>query len=172
MVFAGSIASCQPKGTDNIESSDKTRADETTADQSVKAIHKGAFKYKGAYVGDNSAVGNILTRLPVSSYSKDFELSTVTEPYGVTVNYDGSESPQERPRIIVYTATYLMSLLRNADWVVFNFADQSFKLTKTQLQAWYGEDLSRYKNEDELNTLIEKNINDQDKINALLHQSS
>ncbi|MDO5768139.1 MAG: DUF4825 domain-containing protein [Psychrobacter sp.] len=163
ILLSGLIIGCQPKGIDNTESLDKT-----ATDQSTKATHQDTFEYKGAYVGDNSAVGNILTRLPVSSSSKDFELSTVTEPYGVTVNYDGSEPPQQRSRIIVYTATYLMSLLRNADWVTLNFGDQTVRLTKAQLQEWYGRDLSSFDNEEQLNTAIEAQLANELKVNQLL----
>lgn len=175
LLLVSMVASCQPTTTDtgDVQSlenttSDKATTDKAITDQSEQAPHKDAFKYKGAYVGDNSAVGNILTRLPVSSYSKDFELSTTAEPYGVTVNYDGSEPHSERAKIIVYTSTYLISLLSNADWVTFNFPEQTVKLSKTQLQDWYGKELSQLNNEAELNAVIEEQLKDKNKVNELL----
>ena len=126
------------------------------------------FKYKGAYIGDNSAVGTILNRLPVAGYSKDFELATEQKPYGVVLNFDGSESPQERQKIVVYTATYLFTLLRNADWISYNFGDQQFKITKQALQNWYGDDLSRFTSEDEVNTFIEKYLSQTNRVSELV----
>lgn len=135
-----------------------------------KGIDQDLFKYKGAYVGDNSAVGNILSRLPVRGYSKDFELATVEEPYGIILNYDGSESLQERQQTVVYTATYLFTLIRNADWIKYNFGDQQVRVTKAELQHWYGddEDLSRFKSEEELNAFIKAHLNNENKVNELL----
>ncbi|WP_131668180.1 DUF4825 domain-containing protein [Psychrobacter pygoscelis] len=135
-----------------------------------KSVDRDLFEYKGAYVGDNSAVGNILGRLPVVSYSKSFELATVEEAYGVILNYDGSESLQERQQIVVYTATYLFTLIRNADWIRYNFGDQQVEVTKAELQHWYGddEDLSRFKSEKELNAFIDAHLSDENKINELL----
>lgn len=156
------VAGCQPNN-----SNESDNLDQIKSAQRAESVDKGVFGYKGAYVGDNSAVGNILTRLPVSSYSKDFELATVAEPYGIIINYDGSEPPQQRSEIMVYTATYLFTLLRNADWVTFNFTDQSVKLTKSQLYQWYGEDLSRIDNEEALKRLIEKNMNNEQQVAKL-----
>ncbi|WP_230659242.1 DUF4825 domain-containing protein [Psychrobacter sp. I-STPA10] len=126
------------------------------------------FQYKNAYVGNSTAVGSILNGLPVTGYSKDFELVTQQRPYGIILNYDGSESPQQQPQIVVYTATYLFALIQNVDWIRYNFANRELTITKEQMQQWYGEDLSRIQNEDELHTLIDKYINDQDKIKQLI----
>ena len=135
-----------------------------------QSVDQDLFKYKGAYVGDNSAVGNILGRLPVAGYSKGFELATVKEPYGVILNYDGSESLQERQQTVVYTATYLFTLIRNVDWISYNFGNQQIKVTKAELQHWYGddEDLSRFKSEKELNAFIDAHLDDENKVDELL----
>ena len=135
-----------------------------------KSVEQDLFKYKGTYVGDSSAVGNILNRLPVTGYSKDFELATVEEPYGVILNYDGSESLQERQQTVVYTATYLFILIRNVDWIRYNFSDQQVEVTKAELQHWYGnhEDLSRFKNEEQINTVIKAQLNNKNKVDELI----
>ena len=126
------------------------------------------FQYKNAYVGNSSAVGNILNGLPVTGYSKDFELVTQQPPYGIILNYDGSESQQQREQITIYTATYLFALIQNVDWIRYDFADQQYTISNEQMQNWYGEDLSRIQNEDELNTLIDEFVNDQNKIKQLM----
>ena len=50
------------------------------------------LKYKGSYVGDNSAVGNIIAKLPANNYNEGFSLQTDKEPYGIIVNYKVNEN--------------------------------------------------------------------------------
>lgn len=133
------------------------------------ASNEDLFDYKGAYVGDASAVGNILNRLPVTGYSKDFELQTGQKPYGIILNYNGSESDAERKEIMIYTASYLFTLIQNVDWIKYNFADQEYEITKEKLQQWYGKDLSNFQNEAELNSFIEQYLKDEDKVNQLFN---
>ena len=47
------------------------------------------LKWKTDYVGDNSAVGNILTELgaPDGMVSNGFEIQSNTEPYGIKIYY-------------------------------------------------------------------------------------
>lgn len=128
------------------------------------------FQYKGSYVGDGSAVGNILNHLPVTGYSKDYELQTAQAPYGIILNYDGSETKQERQKIIIYTATYLFTLIRNVDWITYNFDGQEYKLTKQTLQQWYNNDLTGIQNEDDIKSLINSQVNNLDKVEQLIKQ--
>ncbi|WP_227429919.1 DUF4825 domain-containing protein [Psychrobacter sp. I-STPA6b] len=127
----------------------------------------GLFQYKGTYVGNNSAVSHILNNLSVTGYSKNFELETQQAPYGIILNYDGAQTLQQRQKIVVYTATYLFTLIRNVDWITYNFASQRYTISKTQLQNWYKEDLSTFRSEDELNSLIEQQLMDSEKLNQL-----
>ena len=136
---------------------------------------KDLFDYQGSYVGDSSAVGNILNRLPVIGYTKDFELQTNEEPYGIILNYDGSESELEQKESLIYTATYLFTMIRNVDWIKYNFDGQEYQVNKKELENWYGQDLSKdmstFKNEDELNALIDKHLSDKNKVNQLFYNS-
>lgn len=44
--------------------------------------NKDIFEFKGSYIGDNSALGNIVRQLPNSEHFKGSELKTKEEPYG------------------------------------------------------------------------------------------
>ena len=135
---------------------------QTTSDEDL-------FNYKGSYVGDASAVGNILNGLPVIGYSKDFELQTGQKPYGIILNYDSLESETERRAIIIYTASYLFTLIQNVDWIKYNFADQEYEITKENLQQWYGKNLSSLQNEAELNDLIEQHLDNKQQVDQLFN---
>lgn len=126
---------------------------------STGEVDSGVFEYKGSNVGDNSSVGKIIHHLEEKEQIEGFELSTNEEPYGITVNYNGLEDEETA----VYYATYLFTLITNADWVSIHFNDAEITITKDDLQGWYGEDLEKIDSEEELLDLIEnhtKNLDD------------
>ena len=127
------------------------------------------FKYKDSYVGDASAVGNSASRLQGAEHYKGFELKTSEKPYGIILNYDWSDSEQNYKKTAIYNATFLFALIKNADWITFNFDDHEYKITKENLQNWYGKDLSDLKNEDETKKLAQKYLEDESKINQLFN---
>lgn len=126
------------------------------------------FQYKGSYVGNNNAISHILNNLPITAYPNDFELQTKQQPYGLILNYIGSEPQQQREKIIIYTATYLFALIQNIDWIRYNFADQQYTISKEQMRSWYGVDLHQIQTADELDVLINQHINDEHTVKQLM----
>ena len=57
------------------------------------------------------------------------------------------------------------------DWVSYNFDNQEYKITKKDLQNWYGKDFNDLKSEDELNAMIKTQLNDPNKMNILFTES-
>jgi hypothetical protein len=98
---------------------------------------------------------------------RGLELKTKETPYGIILNYDGSESEKNDKRTVIYNATYLFALIQNAEWITFNFKHQEYKITKDALIEWYGEDFSTFQSEEELKTLIQKRWDDEYKVNQL-----
>ena len=125
------------------------------------------FKFKDSFVGDNSAIGNIVNQLQGAEHLKGFELETKEKPYGIILNYDWSESKQNYKKTAVFNATFLFTLVQNAEWITFNFDTQEYKITKENLQNWYGVDFSELKNEDDLKALTQKHLENEDKVNQL-----
>ena len=87
--------------------------------------------YKNSYVGDNSAVSNIIWRLPAHEYLDGFELQTSQEPYEITINYkkfdkkmvkleDDSMLNASLTEILKGNAIIILSLIKNAEIVNFN----------------------------------------------------
>ncbi|TSB24442.1 DUF4825 domain-containing protein [Psychrobacter sp. YGAH215] len=133
----------------------------------TKTIEEDVFQYKNAYVGDNSAVINIVNHSMQSDKFRGLELKTKETPYGIILNYDGSESEKNDKRTVIYNATYLFALIQNAEWITFNFKHQEYKITKDALIEWYGEDFSTLQSEEELKTLIQNNWDDEYRVNQL-----
>jgi len=134
---------------------------------STKAKEEDLYQFKGTYVGDNSAIGNIVNQLQGAEYLKGFELKSKEKPYGIILNYGGSEPEQSYKITAVYNATFLFTLVQNADWITFNFGSQEYTITEENLQNWYEEDFRELKNEEELKTFIKKHLGDEEKVNQL-----
>lgn len=105
------------------------------------------LKWKTDYVGDNSAVGNILTELgaPDGMVSNGFEIQSNTEPYGIkiyytiedfskTQSYDGSGHGFNNSEIIVNddvefhfrkSFMVLFSLIKNLGYVEYHISYQN-----------------------------------------------
>ncbi len=126
------------------------------------------FEYRTAYVGDNSAVGNIVSLLEFSTDVKydHIELQTSAEPYGVDVYfnvtpevkaaYDASE-PDNNFRV---NACIMLSLIENADHITFYLDDGSenkdgFVFTREWAESIVGVDLWEESNSvEKLDSLI------------------
>lgn len=133
--------------------------------------NQGLLQYKDSYIGDNSAVVNIVRQLPESNHFDKVELHTNNKPYGMTLYYNNintDDGQQKHREIVVHNATWIFTLVSNADWITFHIDDQEYNISKEKLQNWYGLELRKVNSEDELNTLI--NEKDKSEINLLFEQ--
>lgn len=141
----------------------------------LEAEETDLFEYEGAVVGNNSAVLNTLNRLPGAEYFTGFELATKQQPYGITASYDWEQATPSDKETAAHNATYLFTLIDNVDWVQFDFDTgagvEQYRLTREQLQAWYGVDLTGIDEQEKLEELLEQYLDDDQKIDALLTQS-
>lgn len=128
------------------------------------------FQYKDSPVGDNSAVGAIIQQLPFNEYYEEFALETKKEPYGIIMKYDiDKESPElndeNMKELALCNSTYLFSLVKNAEWVQYDFGKEKLKVQKNELQDWYGKELSSITDESDLKTLLQEYLSDKEEIN-------
>lgn len=136
---------------------------------STKNEKEDIFEFKDSYVGDNSAVGSIVNQLRSADHFKNLELKTTAEPHGIVLNYDWSDSEENYKKTVINNATFLFALVQNVDWITFNFDDQEYKITRENLQDWYDENLSDLKSESETEKLVQKHLEDENKINQLFN---
>ena len=126
------------------------------------------FQYKNSYVGDNSAVGNIVNQLAHSNELKQISLHTKEQPYGITLEYNditAKNADKEIKETVIANATYLFALIQNVDWITFKFSANEFTVTKTEVQHWYNNKLDGFENEEDLKNLIKEQINSEDSVN-------
>lgn len=107
---------------------------ETTNESNVNL--NTVLKYKDSYVGDNSAISNIINNLPGNIYNEGIELQTTSKPYEITIYYksfkdisirfeDNSLLSSSFPYVMKTNALIIFSLVQNADIVNFNIADEN-----------------------------------------------
>lgn len=131
-----------------------------TSDQYKKPTAKfkayDFIKYKGSYVGDNSAVGNIIENLPANEYNSEFSLQTNKEPYGITINYKVNQKLGEENynkfwndkginEFLEKNAVVLLSLISNAEVIEFkvdNIGEKFYKYDRKNLEQKYGINLT------------------------------
>ncbi|PID21802.1 DUF4825 domain-containing protein [Sporosarcina sp. P3] len=129
------------------------------------------FEYKGSFIGDNSAVIHIIEQLRYAEQFEEVSLETKTEPYGMTIQYehmDAAVEESEYKETAVYNASYLFALIDNAQWVVFDFGDNTYTISKSKLQEWYGKELQDFTNEEELDAFIQEKLKDESGVRQLL----
>ena len=138
---------------------------------SSKKDEEDIFQHDGTYIGDNSTVVEIIGKL---KHGEDFEklaLETTTEPYGMTITYnefDATMIDKEYKETAIYNATFLLVLIENAEWIAFDFENGDYKITRDELQTWYGEELSEIANKEDLESLIQEHLANEEKVNRLL----
>ncbi|MBG9801541.1 DUF4825 domain-containing protein [Brevibacillus laterosporus] len=141
---------------------------------SLKADSKtDLFQYKNSYVGDNSAVGNIVKQLTHNKELKQISLETKKEPYGITLEYkdiDAKKLDKELKETVISNSTFLFALIKNVDWITFKYPDQEFSVRKDKLQDWYNNKLDGFENEEDLKKLIQGQLKSEDTVNQFFHQ--
>lgn len=87
-------------------------------------------EYQGTYVGDNSAVGNIIKNLYSGKHYDTFSLETKEEPYGIIINYK-EDTYTKVYQNIEKDALILFKLIDNASFVKFNVNNKSYSFDRT-----------------------------------------
>ncbi|PNV62731.1 hypothetical protein C0033_06795 [Clostridium sp. chh4-2] len=116
------------------------------------------WKWKTPYIGNNSAVGNMMLRIsPYLSY-KGFELNTSEEPYGVLINLEVSDWDQYADqgeislKPFYKQAAILFCLVDNAGYLEVNLGTggESSSYTFCAFKISREESMSQYFSEEEL----------------------
>ncbi|WP_187444912.1 DUF4825 domain-containing protein [Rossellomorea vietnamensis] len=128
------------------------------------------FQYKDSYVGDSGAVGNITRPLdePAGEHMSGLELKTTEEPYGIILNYSPDDSIENNKldyrELSLYNASIILALVKNAEWVQFNFVEEKVKVPRDKLEHWIGKDIRDFSEEEELRSFIQEHLEDAEKV--------
>lgn len=125
------------------------------------------FNYKGAYLGDNSSVGQIISYSMGDQSYNGMQLYTSGEPYGVRIFMLTTMNPSTDVETIFTTASYLFTLIRNIDFVEFEYEDQVYSITKQDIELAF--DINYYSLEDEktLSSIISDILSNEPAMNLI-----
>lgn len=93
-------------------------------------------KYQDSNVGDNSAVGNIISDTNSGKYMESFSLNTDSEPYGVTINYK-EDTYIDIYKYLEQDALILFKLINNIDYVKFNINNKDYTFDFEYIEKIY-----------------------------------
>lgn len=93
-------------------------------------------KYQDSYIGDNSAVGNIIANIYSGEYMDTFDLDTKELPYGVTINYK-KDTYDVNYKNLESDALIMFKLINNIDYVEFKLSDQTYIFDKEYIENIY-----------------------------------
>ncbi|MGL5253409.1 MAG: M56 family metallopeptidase [Brevinema sp.] len=149
---------------DEVQETYPTRTIASTIQLQHEMLQSGSYSAKDLwlartqYIGDNSAVGNLIGLLPMAlelNYDH-FELDTAQKPYQVEIFYAVpterlAQYDTENPSILDHfrrNALVLLALIDNADQVRFVFTDSNREVGFIQSREWaeytMGEDVRNF----------------------------
>ena len=130
---------------------------ETTVADMENSTADKYLQYKTDYIGDNSAVGGIISLMafPEDMSVDHFELQTETAPYGVTIYLNTDRTLpaalgiEEELSVYVHNSAIFFALVGNADMVYFelvadNGRQATFSYTREEINEMYGFDVRTY----------------------------
>lgn len=128
-------------------------ADPQSKEPSPDSKVEKLLSYRTEYVGDNSKVGNIISRLefPADVKYNSFELYTDAPPYAVTVNFDTDTATRNFYTGALHegpfrkNAILMSALIQNVEYITFVLDDgvnpYSIQFTRDQADYFAGTDI-------------------------------
>ncbi|WP_277583993.1 DUF4825 domain-containing protein [Psychrobacillus antarcticus] len=98
---------------------------------------KKVLAYENEYMGNNSNITNLFNNLPLSNYRDLVELEP--DSHTVVVNYNASGDE----KTVIYNATAAFVLIKNLELVDMRFSDQSYVITRENVEQWFGDDFEK-----------------------------
>ncbi|KGR79319.1 DUF4825 domain-containing protein [Ureibacillus manganicus] len=135
----------------------------------TKVEESEIFKLKGAYIGDASSVGQI-SKYGLgdqSTYGNGIQLYTSNEPYGMRIFLLKKMDPTTDVETIFTTASYLFTLIRNIEFVEFEYEDQVYSIYKSDLEMTFGLNYYSYEDEELLRSFISDILSNEQTKNAI-----
>ncbi|WP_411748053.1 DUF4825 domain-containing protein [Psychrobacillus psychrotolerans] len=93
--------------------------------------------YENDYMGNNSNITNLFNKLPLSNYKYSVELEPDT--FTAAINYNTSSDE----KAVIYNTTAAFVLIKNLEVIDMRFSDQSYVMTRENVEQWFGDDFER-----------------------------
>lgn len=100
------------------------------------------YDTRTSYLGDNSAIGQVLLKTNVGAYGDyTYELKTDERPYVITVHFKQLSRPFAKIDFD-RSAILILALVDNADEVEFRYGEERYALTRKGASRIAGKDVS------------------------------
>lgn len=97
------------------------------------------IRYKNSYLGDNSNDGNLINSLPLSEFGYVFEIDSKNK--GLIINYHMTDwyivESLYLQKALLYNSVSMFSLIENVEYIKYNFTDNSYIVTRQNLENNY-----------------------------------
>ena len=131
------------------------------------------IKYENDFIGNNSNDGGLISALPLSEYGYVFEIDSENNglviDYHTTDWYDNDDLYVEKS--LLYNSVSIFALIKNAEFIQYNFSGSSYKVTRTAIEEKYPEYEKIVKDgkidNDNFNRYVETNMNDNDFVETM-----
>ncbi|MEG0641144.1 MAG: DUF4825 domain-containing protein [Clostridium sp.] len=124
------------------------------------------LKYKNKYMGNASNIMNLFNTLPLNNIEKSFEL--FSDKLMLEVNYKDTIENINIDKVnkaLVYNSTAAFALIDNLEVISYNFMGSIYKVLRTDIEKWYGEDLAELLNETKWKSKIQDKLEDNNYVN-------
>lgn len=126
------------------------------------------IKYQNKYIGNNSNIGNLIEKLPLSEYSYVFQIDS--ENLGLIINYNTTDWYNNEnlyiQKSLVYNTVSIFSLIENVEYIKYNFSGNSYKVTRREVEEKYPNYSNIVENKkinkEEFTNCVEQKMNDND----------
>lgn len=120
----------------------------------TKTVSSEIFNLKGTYIGDNSSVGKIISYSMDGQSFNGFQLYTSNEPFGLRIFMENTmDEPINDYDLLISTASYLFTLVRNIEFVEFEYKNNVYTIEKDVFELTFGLDYFSIKDEETFHSL-------------------
>lgn len=124
------------------------------------------LKYRNKYMGNFSNTANLFYKLPLNNIKMTFELFpdklTTEVKYKDTItNINGDKVT----KALIYNSTVAFALIDNLQVLNYNFTGSSYKVSRSVVEKWYGQDLPGLLKKEEWKSKVQDKLEDSKYVN-------
>ena len=139
------------------------------ADQQNPTTHdlNNILKYKNKYMGNSSNIINLFYNLPLSNMEISYEL--FPDKLTAQVNYKEKIENINKNKVVkalLYNSTAAFALIDNIEAINYNFTGLTYKVSRSDVEKWYGQNLSALLNTEDWKSKTQLKLEDNEYVNG------
>lgn len=124
------------------------------------------LKYRNKYMGNSSNIINLFHKLPLNNIEMSFGLFpdklTTEVKYKDTI---ANINENNVNKALIYNSTVAFALIDNLQVINYNFTGSSYKVSRSAVEKWYGQDLSGLFKKEEWKSKVQDKLKDSGYVN-------